>query len=426
MNEITVEIQKLVNGGQGLGFYDGKPVFAWNVLPGETAVIRLTKKKENYFEGIAIRINDISPERVDPEEDHFLSCSPWQIMTFAHENYWKKEIAKETFKRISGIELPDFKIVYDQNLFGYRNKTEYGFCVDAGGNAISLALHKRGTTDLYPIDKCLLVKENINKAATNVLAWLNREKVGVRDLKSLILRENRRGLVVASLMVTNESFQLPRGAVCDDILTGFHLYFSNPLNHAPVPLKLPQSQGRNFITEEIEGKTFKCGPLSFFQVNTDIFAKTLSRIGAFVSDEEEIVDFYSGVGAIGITLGDKIRSGILVESDPEASSLAGENININELKNVTACGGSAEKMLSEIKKDKTIIFDPPRAGLHPKVVGKVLEILPRKIIYLSCDAATQARDLKMLSEKYAITFCELYNFFPRTPHIESLLVLKSE
>jgi len=425
MNEITVEILKLVNGGQGLGFYDGKPVFAWNVLAGETAVIKLTKKKDNYLEGIAVRINDISPERVDPKEDHFMSCSPWQIMTFAHENHWKKEIAKETFKRLGAIELPDFEIVYDQNLFGYRNKIEYGFHANESGNAISLALHNRGATDLRPIDKCLLAKENINKAAINILARLNRENVSVGDLKSLILRENRSGLVVASLIVKNKDFQLPRSIICDDILTGFHVYFSNPSNHAPRPLKLLQSLGRDYITEEIAGKYFKCGPLSFFQVNIDIFAKTLSTIGTFIDDEEEIVDFYSGVGTIGISLSDKIKSCILVESDPEASSLAGANISINELKNFTNYGASSESMLSEIKKDRTIIFDPPRAGLQPKVVNKILETLPRKIIYLSCDAATQARDIKMLSQKYEVTFCELYNFFPRTPHIESLVVLKS-
>ncbi len=421
--EITVEIIKLVNGGQGLGFHKGKPVFAWNVLPGETAVVKVTKKKTNYLEGIAVGIRDVSPERIDPEEDHFISCSPWQNMTFDHENHWKREIAKETFKRMGGIELPDLEIIYDQALFGYRNKTEYSFCVNENSRTISLAFHRRGTTDLLPIDKCLLAKENTNKVALHILDQLNEVKAPAGDLKSLILRENRQGLVVAVLTVKNKHFQLP-GVVCDDILTGFHICPADHLKRAPEPFKPKYSQGSNFITEEIAGKSFTYGPLSFFQVNLDIFEKALSKISAFVENDAEIVDFYSGVGAIGITLGDKVKSGLLVESDKAASGFAGENIHINGLKNLTARASSSETMLSEIKKDRMIIFDPPRAGLHPRVVGKVLEVLPRRIIYLSCDTATQARDLKMLEQKYKPTFCELYNFFPRTPHIESLVVLE--
>ncbi|HEB13277.1 MAG TPA: 23S rRNA (uracil(1939)-C(5))-methyltransferase RlmD [Actinobacteria bacterium] len=424
MDKITVEIVKLVNGGQGLGFHNGKPVFAWNVLPGETAVVKLTKKKTNYLEGIAVGISDASPERINPEEDHFISCSPWQNMTFNHENHWKRKIAKETFRRTGNIELPDLEIVHEQVLFGYRNKNEYSFCVSENGHAVSLAFHQRGTTNLIPIDKCLLAKENINKAALHILDQLNMVNAKTGDLKSLILRENHKGLVVAVLTVNNKHFQSP-GIVCDDILKGFHIRVANPKGAVIGPFTPEQSQGDNFIIEEIAGKNFICGPLSFFQVNIDIFDKTLARIGAFIDDGDEIVDFYSGVGTIGIALGDKVKSGVLVESNQETSRFANENIRINELKNFAARAGSSETMLSEIKKNKTIILDPPRAGLHPNVVGKILEILPRRIIYLSCDTATQARDLKVLKQKYGPIFCELYNFFPRTPHIESLVVLES-
>jgi 23S rRNA (uracil1939-C5)-methyltransferase len=421
MDEVIVEIQKLVNGGQGLGFYEGKPVFVWNALPGETAVVEITREKRNYSEGIAVRINDASPERIKPEETHFPACGPWQIMTFAHENHWKKKIAKETFKRMAGIELPDFEIIHDQNIFGYRNKIEYGFCTDDGN--ISLAFHQRGATDLFPIDDCLLAKENINRIAARILESLNQAGKHAGDLKNLILRENHDGLVLASLIVNSADFHIPGDIACDDVLIGFHLYFSNPKH--PMPFKLRQSLGSDLIIEKIAGKTFKCGPLSFFQVNLDVFKKTLSAIDAFVVNEDEIVDFYSGVGAIGISLGDKVRTGVLIESNRAAAGLAGENIKANGLENFKALCGSSEEMLDEIKKSKTIVFDPPRAGLHPDIVRKVLEIVPRKIIYLSCDIATQARDLKMLSGKYEVKFCELYNFFPRTPHIESLLVLES-
>lgn len=416
MNEIKVEIKKLVNGGQGLGFYDGKPVFAWNVLPGETATVKLIKKKKDYLEGIAVQITDCSPERVDPEENHFMSCSPWQIMSYTYENFWKKEIAKETFKNIGGVELLDLEIVYDQNLFGYRNKVEYGFCANEDDGKISFAFHKRGSNEKLPIGKCLLASENINKAAIEILDVLNSKNINVSELKSLILRDNNKNEVVASLFVTNDYFKALK-----DIFKNFQIYFFNPKNHTA---KLLHSFGIKFIVEEIAGKIFKCSPLSFFQVNKDVFEKTLSRIGMFIAEGEEIVDFYSGVGSIAVALGDKVKSAILVESDNEASALASENILINGLDNFISHTGSSENRLDEIVKDKTIIFDPPRAGLHPKVLSKLLDVLPDKIIYLSCNIATQARDLKRLSEKYKVKFCELYNYFPRTPHTESLIILE--
>lgn len=424
MNEITVDILKLVNGGQGLGFHGGKPVFAWNALPGETAAVRLTGEKRKFLEGIAIRIDSASPDRIDPEEEHFISCSPWQIMTFACENHWKKAIARETFMRMGGVELPDYDVIHGDSLFGYRNKIEYGFCAGDGANAISLALHERGGPDRLPIVTCRLAKENMNKAALYLLERLNREETDVRELKSLILREDRGELVFASLIVANKDFRLPKSIVCQGDLTGIHVYFSDPSNLGLRSLSLLQSQGRDIIIEEVAGEKFRCAPLSFFQVNIDIFEEALSAIGSFVGDEDEVVDFYSGVGAIGIALGDKVKSCILIESNREAANLAGENIDLNELKNVESYSGNSEKMLSEIKKNRTIIFDPPRAGLHPKVLEKVMDVIPRQVIYLSCDIATQARDLKTLRQKYEVAFCQMYNFFPRTPHIESLLVLK--
>lgn len=397
-------------------------MFAWNALPGEIAEIETTKEKEKFLEGVAVRINARSAHRVDPQEDHFLSCSPWQIMTLAYENHWKKEIAKETYKRIGGLDLPDLDIVFDDNLFGYRNKAEYAFCVAPGGDKIRLAVHERGTTELRAIDTCLLAKAEINKTAVALLALLNKAKARVEDLKSLILRENGKGLVVATLIVVNEDFRLPPTAACDDTLRGLRVYFTNP-KRGP-RLRLLESLGDDHLEEELAGKRFKCAPLGFFQINIDIFAKTLRKIGTFIESGDEIVDFYSGVGAIGIALGDQVKSCVLVENDREASGLAKENIEFNELRNFTARRGSAESMLSEIERDKTIIFDPPRAGLHPKVVAKILDVLPGRVIYLSCDTATQARDLKMLSQKYGVTFCELYNFFPRTPHIETLVILE--
>ncbi|MFZ2189463.1 MAG: methyltransferase, partial [Candidatus Magasanikiibacteriota bacterium] len=147
-------------------------------------------------------------------------------------------------------------------------------------------------------------------------------------------------------------------------------------------------------------------------------------IGKFLDKAKSVVDFYSGVGAIALPLHDKYKSAVLVESNEEAVEYAKENIILNKINNCEAQLSPAEKIVDLITKDKIIIFDPPRAGLHEDVVKQVLATLPERIIYLSCNLSTQARDIKLLSEKYQVKFLKLYNFFPRTPHVEGLCVLE--
>jgi 23S rRNA (uracil1939-C5)-methyltransferase len=423
LKKVIVDIIKLVNGGQGLGYYNGKPVFAWNVLPGETVAIRTTKSKKDYLEGVATHIFKPSAERIAPEDGHYLSCSPWQIMTVDCENRLKVEIAKETFKKLGDVAFADLAIISDQTVFGYRNKIKYRFTAGENGK-IAFAFYERGSRSLVPLDECLLAKANINKVSKEILDWLNGEKFACRDLDNLTLRENSKGQVVASLFVKEKDFKPVSEPPISDIFTGFQIYLLNSSSILPKAPRLLHSFGDDFIVERIAGKNLKCGPLSFFQVNVDVFEKALSRIKSYIEDGAEIVDFYSGVGSIGIAVSGKVKSCVLVESDIDASRYASANIESNGLKNFESHSESSENMLLEIKKSKTIIFDPPRSGLHPKIIDRLLEVLPSKIIYLSCDIATIARDIKMLRQQYEVTFCELYNFFPRTPHIESLVILE--
>jgi 23S rRNA (uracil1939-C5)-methyltransferase len=199
---------------------------------------------------------------------------------------------------------------------------------------------------------------------------------------------------------------------------GLRVYHSNPKSPASVPTKLLYELGDATLTDELLGKPFTYDVDSFFQVNLPIYQKALERIREHC--QADPVDMYAGTGSIGLSVAKKWAQ--LVELDPATIAMARENFAASGLDGEVV-EASTEKALDYIVGDKPVIFDPPRAGLHAKVAEKCLEVLPPQIIYLSCNPATQARDLAMLQEKYTIEFFEVYNFFPRTPHIETLAVL---
>jgi 23S rRNA (uracil1939-C5)-methyltransferase len=179
-----IKIDKLVFGGQGMGrLEDGRVCFVWNVLPGEEVEVEFTKNKGNFAEGIAKNILQPSAERVAPREEHYLSCSPWQIMSFAKENEWKVQIAEETYGKIANLKIEEFKdlkIVTDNVEYGYRNKMEYSFAIDDDGQ-VSLGFHIRESRRYIPIHVCELARKEINAAALNLLAWVRENKIPIRS-----------------------------------------------------------------------------------------------------------------------------------------------------------------------------------------------------------------------------------------------------
>lgn len=418
---MNIKIEKLIFGGQGLGKIDQKAIFVWNALPGEEVNVKILKNSKTYSEALATEIIQASPDRVEPKEDHYLSCSPWQIMSLETELEWKVKIAAETYKKIGGFEWPDLKIFGNEIQYGYRNKIEYSFATDQNGE-LSLAFFERASHYKRAISPCCLASENINIAAKEILAWAKKQKLTPYNLKSAIIRSNQKGEVIAGLFIKDEMkfTDYPTS----EKMVGFQLFYSTHKSPASVPTKELYSAGQQFLEEEINGVKMRYGLFSFFQVNPPIFTKTLQDISKFVPENRPIVDYYCGVGAIGLGLkkpGQKLE---LVESNHEAIEYANENIKLNSFTDCTATCQPAEKIIELITNDKTIIFDPPRAGLDKKIVEQVLNTLPETIIYLSCNLSTQARDLALLLPKYKIEFIQLYNFFPHTDHIEGLAVLK--
>lgn len=417
-NTEEVTIEKLVFGGQGLGTQaDGRKVFVWNALPGETVRARVIRKKKSYVEAIAEEVVKPSPERIAPEESNYLATSPWQIMTYKAENEYKKSITEELFTR-EKVLVPSFGLKAPESEWYYRNKMEYSFWGDDDG--LHLALHMRGSHGKQIVTGSKLALPAIDAAANAICAQLNTLGARAGDLKTIVVRANQKGEAVAALFTKLDKFkelELTPG------LKGLRVYHSNPKSPASVPTRLLYELGDVILEDDLLGKPFVYDVDSFFQVNIPIFEEALASIKQHI-DESEITDMYAGVGSIGLSIA--AEKATLVELDPATVRMASENAAHADDMVVSVVETSTEKALEYITGDSPVIFDPPRAGLHPKVVERILEAKPPKIIYLSCNPSTQARDLAALQDDYAVEFFEAYNFFPRTPHIETLAVMTAK
>ncbi len=413
----TVTIQKLVHGGQGLAeLSDGRKVFVWNALPGEQVNVRVIKKKRSYAEAIAEEVVKASPERVAPREENYLATSPWQMMTFDAENSYKAAIVRELFAH-EKIVLPEFgAVVTAGGEWNYRNKMEYSFWGDDDG--LHLALHQRGSHGKQIVRGSELAIPELDAGATAVLAELQKLDPRAGDLKTIIVRVSQNGDVVCALYTKLDKFTelpLPRG------VKGLRVYHSNPKSPASVPTKLIYELGDAHLQDEVLSASFTYDVDSFFQVNLPIYEKALERIRQYC--QADPVDMYAGTGSIGLSVAKEQVT--LVELDSATVAMARINAAQSDIK-AEVVEASTEKALEYIVADKPVIFDPPRAGLHAKVVERCLEVKPPQIIYLSCNPATQARDLALLQRDYRVDFFEVYNFFPRTPHIETLAVLSRQ
>ncbi len=412
MEEVTIE--KLVHGGQGLATLpDGRKAFVWGALPGEKVTVRIIKTKRSYVEAIAEEIIEKSPLRQEPREANYLATSPWQIVPFNAENEYKKRIISELSVQ-NHVSIPDFLMTAADQEWHYRNKMEYSFWGDDDG--LHLALHNRGSHHKTIVEGSELALPALDEGARAVLAELQKFSPRAGDLKTIIVRCSQNGQVAVSLFTKLEKFvqlSLPEG------VKGLRVYHSNPKSPASVPTKLLYELGDCHLQDTLLERPFTYDSDSFFQVNIPIFEKALERIREHGATDD-LVDMYAGVGSIGLSVAHK--SVELVELDPATAAMARINAQAEAI-DATVVEAASEKALDYIVSDKTVIFDPPRAGMHDKVVAHTLAVKPPKIIYLSCNPATQMRDLAKLQEAYRITYFEGFNFFPHTPHIETLAVL---
>ena len=403
-------VEKLIPGGTALSTRsDGKKLFFWNALPGEeVSSYKITKEKSHFIEAIATEIIHPSPYRVKPKDPTFLSTSPWQIMNFDYELDQKAKLVVEIFREHQiDIALP--KIFTDGKEYFYRNKMEYALYWSHDTNEIKLAFHARGSHYKIPIEHSSIEHPEILLRARQIINELNAKHEEARKYQSLLLRCNQNGEISGGLYENSRP----------------HPIFPN-------------------LTDVILSHEYSYSPNGFFQINLPVYGMALTEIKKYINTDK-VLDLYAGVGTIGLSVA-RDHTLTLVECDKSAFQELVKNITIENISRPTgdelarsivtmgatkrvrngdilAILSKSEEVLDYITSDTTIILDPPRAGCDGKLIDKILEVLPPTVIYLSCNPATQARDVKILLSKYHITEIKTFNFFPHTPHIENLVVL---
>ncbi|MBR2994484.1 class I SAM-dependent RNA methyltransferase [Candidatus Saccharibacteria bacterium] len=386
-----IKIEKIVPGGQALGtLEDGKKVFFWNALPDEEVLdYQVTKTKSHYLEAIATSIENKSPYRKAPKDNCYLSTSPWQIFDYDYELKTKQELVVELFRE-HGITISAPKIFTDYQDYHYRNKMEYALYWNNQDSCIKPAFHARGSHRKVPISQSSLERPEIFRAATNIIKQLNESKAEARQYQSLLLRCNQNGEVSGGLYE----------------------------NHRPHPKF-------NNLKDQILGFDYSYSPNGFFQINLPVYEMALREIKKHINTDK-VLDLYSGVGTIGLSVA-RDKDLTLVECDKHVFNELQKNTESVDSKltnSLTTVLAKSEDVTDYVSHDATVILDPPRAGCGQKLIDKLNSETPETIIYLSCNPATQARDIKLLLNNYKIEDIKTFNFFPHTPHIENLVVLK--
>lgn len=428
----TLTLEKIVGGGQALGTLDdGRRAFVWGGLPGEQVVVQITKKKSHFVEGVVTEVLRASDERIAPHDpDSFLSTSPWQIMSFDAEQHYKSALIEEAFE-LHDIVLPDPITVYtDDAQYRYRNKVEFSWYGDASpsGETLDLAFFRRGSKGKIKINDCALLPPQIMNLAIEIRDRLHARGTRAGELKTLLIRCDQRGNCVWQLYVKDEDFEVLDDETAAKLSAqGGEIIYSDPRSPASRITKRLASFGDVVLTDRLLDVPFRYATEGFFQINLPVYEQTLCDMKTWINPDasnktQPVVDLYSGVGSIGLTIGGDNLT--LVEVNADAVREMQQNIKqLDRESSATAILAPSEKALDAITADAVIIVDPPRAGLHPDVVAKLIEVAPRRIVYLSCNPVTQARDVAALAETYGIRSHQGYNFFPRTPHIEHLVIL---
>lgn len=429
----TLKLDKIVGGGQALGTLDdGKKAFVWGGLPGETVQILITKKKSHFVEGVVTEVIVASPQRIEPEDpESYLSTSPWQIMDFAAEQHYKSALIEEAFE-LHDIVLPHpIEIYSDNQILRYRNKVEFSWYGSSdeqtGKEFLDLAFFRRGSKGKIIINDSSLLPESIIDVARQIRDLLASKNVSARQLKTLLIRCDQQGNCVWQLYIKDKVRDfLSVDEMASIRAQGGEVIYSDPKSPASRITKRLTATGDVVLADNVLGVPFRYATEGFFQVNIPVYEASLREMKKWVDerhDASHMIDLYSGVGSIGLTIsGDKNVT--LIEINEDAVREMKQNIaRLGKSDTAEPVLAASEKALEHLGSDAIVVLDPPRAGLHADVISRLLEKRPPRIIYLSCNPVTQARDVALLASAYGIRAHRGYNFFPRTPHIEHLVIL---
>ncbi|WP_339657808.1 23S rRNA (uracil(1939)-C(5))-methyltransferase RlmD [uncultured Maribacter sp.] len=440
---------------------DGRVIFLTNTVPGDIVDVQTTKKRKAYFEGKAIKFHSFSDKRVDPVCQHFGVCGgcKWQDMGYEHQLFYKQKEVENNLKRIGHLELPKLTpILGSKEQYFYRNKMEFSFSDSRwltldeiqSDNQIedknALGFHIPGMWDkILDIKKCHLQKDPSNAirletkkfAIENELTFFNpRNQYGM--LRTLMIRTSSNGEIMV-LIQFFENDKEKRELLLNHLSITFPeitslLYVINPKQNDTIyDQEIICFAGRDHIFEEMEGLKFKINAKSFYQTNSEQAYELykITRSFADLKGDELVYDLYTGTGTIAQFVSKKAKKVVGIESVPEAILDAKANAIRNNINNVDFFVGDMknvfnEQFISQNGVPDIIITDPPRDGMHKDVVQQILNIAPNKVVYVSCNSATQARDLEMMKDMYLVTKVQPVDMFPQTHHVENVVLLEKK
>jgi 23S rRNA (uracil1939-C5)-methyltransferase len=422
---MIVTIEKIVYPGRRLGFAEGTAIFTDEGLPGERVEVEPVRKKKNHVEGVTTKVLTESPERVRPRCAHYLVCSTYQSMAYEAQIAVKTEQLGDILAGLWDFEKKGLDFVASPRQWHYRNRVRLRLIWN-GGRA-QWAYHRPGSErDFIAVGQCYLISEPITRMLDALLGIINEKNL--RTLLEVEARESRSssGLLL-SLYRTNDPGVNP----VDPVITGLDPHFSLTgivsVQKSKNGFTERLEWGRNHIEEKIGSSVYMVGARSFFQVNVEMLERVIEDMKALAFRDRggRLADLYCGLGTFGIALAQEAGEVFGVESEPDNIFFLKKNIERNRLTRFQICEGKSEDWAPAIlaKKMDAVVCDPPRKGLGPEIVQSLLQHRPPKIIYLSCNPATLARDIKALRPEYEIEALRAYDFFPHTPHIETLAIL---
>lgn len=438
---------------------DGKVIFINNAVPGDVVDVQTTKKRKAYYEGTATNIHTLSRKRTQPQCQHFEVCGgcKWQHMDYQYQLEYKQQEVVNNLSRLGKIELPEVtSIAGSAEQYFYRNKMEFGFSdskwltleqiksdeIIEDRNA--LGFHIAGMWDkILDIEKCHLqqdpsnaIRNGIKEFATkHDMAFYNaRNQEGL--LRTLMIRTSSTGELMVLVQFFKEDIT-KRTLLLDYLKAEFPeitslLYVINSKGNDTIyDQEVICYHGRDHIFEEMEGLQFKINAKSFYQTNSaqayELYK--ITRDFAGLTGDELVYDLYTGTGTIAQFVAKKAKKVIGVEAVPDAITAAKENAERNGITNTEFFVGDMKKVFTDSfiqthGMPDVIITDPPRDGMHGDVVKQILNIAPAKVVYVSCNSATQARDLALLDEQYKVTKVQPVDMFPQTHHVENVVLLE--
>lgn len=456
----NLSIEGIAKKGKGVGRTpDGQVVFVQGAIPGDVVDVTVQKKRRRHLEGKVSHFHKESPDRITPKCTHFGTCGgcTWQHMDYEAQLRHKQQEVSDALNRIGGVDVAEFTpIIGCKNTYGYRNKMEFSFSArrwltpeEINGNEpvtdkTALGLHIPGMWDkIVDIEHCHLQEELPNRIRNEVKQYARQNELSFYDarersgfLRSLMLRNTLAGEIMVVMQFFYEDKEV-RIALLDHLkitfpeITSLQFIINEKANDTIYDQEIVCHHGTPFITEHMGNLAYRITPKAFYQTNPAqaevLYAKALEL--AELKKTDVVFDLYTGLGTIAQYVAHACEKVVGVESVPEAIAAAKENAKRNNINNTAFEVGDMRKVFTDDfvarhGNPDVIIADPPRDGMHKDVIEQLLKLKTPKILYISCNPQTQARDLALLCEHYEVTISQAVDMFPHTQHIENIVLLK--